>query len=555
MPWIVFAALSALMLIVASRIRKKSVTNFDLLIAAFFLGSVFILHTWGWLGQTLSFRFSTDASPVFQFTSHPYGQVVAMGLILTGIPALIFGFRQASAREQILGLLAILSAIGVCYSADFITLFFFWEMITILTTGLVFCNTQGQDTCPVFPLGLRYLAMHIGGGVLLLFGILLHYQQSGSFMIAAPEAGLIFFVLGIGLKAAFIPLHVWILWGYPNASLFSSVVLAGISTKIGVYAIARILPASDFIVMMGASMAVFGVIAALIQKNLRKLLSYHIISQVGYMVAAASLGTALAVDGALLHVVNHMLYKSLLFMSAGTVLHCIGTEDIPALIAQNPGDHHGESPVWKLLPIAFAGALIGSLAIAGFPLFNGYVSKYLLKNAFSGTFPAAAMLTLASVGTAASFSKFIWFGFIRARGRLLKKPSSAMIASMMFTSGLCILLGVRPDVLHNLLPYASSLAVYNLAGILSAAALTGAGIVIFIPMSKAVMSSSVTAWFTAFSIESLIFKRAIPACTRFPNQVWCALEEKSGSSYRRLAEYLIATLVLLLLTVMLFAGR
>ena len=332
-------------------------------------------------------------------------------------------------------------------------------------------------------------------------------------------------------------------------------VLAGISTKIGVYAIARILPASDIIVMMGASMAVFGVIAALIQKNLRKPLSYHIISQVGYMVAAASLGTALAMDGALLHVINHMLYKSLLFMSAGTVLYCIGTEDIPMLIAQNPGDHHGESPVWKLLPIAFAGALIGSLAIAGFPLFNGYVSKYLLKSAFSGTFPAAAMLTLASVGTAASFSKFIWLGFIRARGTLIKKPSSAMIVSMVFTAGLCILLGVRPDLLQRLLPYASSLTVYNPAGILSAAAMTGAGIAVFIPFSKAIMSSPVTAWFDAFSIESLIFKRVIPACTRLPNQIWCALEDKSGSSYRRLAEYLIATLVILLLTVMLFTGR
>jgi formate hydrogenlyase subunit 3/multisubunit Na+/H+ antiporter MnhD subunit len=214
-------------------------------------------------------------------------------------------------------------------------------------------------------------------------------------------------------------------------------------------------------------------------KDMRRLLSYHIISQVGYMVAGAGVAGHYGVDGSLLHVINHMLYKALLFMSAGAVLMAAGTENLHDL-----GHHTSDEnvpPVWKGLPIAALGATVGALAISGVPPFNGYVSKYLLKKAMYGAGPAEMMLMFASVGTVVSFCKFCYFGFFKARAHMKRDITVTMKAAILVTSASCIILGVYPYLINNILPYHSKLAVYNKDGVLTTALkFLGIGVLVFV---------------------------------------------------------------------------
>ena len=333
----------------------------------------------------------------------------------------------------------------------------------------------------------RMLFFSLMSGFSLLVGIVLQYNATGTFELMYPEAGLFFFILGIGIKTAFLPLHFWVPWGYPAASFPCSALLAALCTKVGVYAVARVLPPSDFINTMGACMAIFAVIMALLQSDLRRLLSYHIISQVGYMVAAVGLGAAISVDGGLLHLVNHMIYKALLFMSAGALIFAVGTEDLHELHnpAEKPKTAAGKAALWKAMPIAFIGALVGALAISGTPLFNGYVSKYLIKSAMHGTNPAEWLLMVASVGTALSFSKFVYFGFIKGRGKVQRKLPFSMQAAIVALSASCIITGIWPQLLAPVLPHGTSLEVYSAEGIKTALLLVALGIVVFILSARA----------------------------------------------------------------------
>ncbi len=412
------------------------------------------------------------------FTAHPYARMAVFGFLFVGAIALLYGLQVADPREQAVSLVAVASAVGIGFSANFVSLFFFWEVLTFSVAILILL----KQTPHAINMGYRFMIFHVAGGLLLFLGILQHYAATGSFVVEKPAAGLIFFALAIGFKAAFLPLHVWVAWGYPTASFPTSVVLAGLTTKIGVYAVARILPPHPAIALMGASMAVFGICCALLQKDMRRLLSYHIISQVGYMVAGAGVAGYYGIDGSMLHVVNHMLYKALLFMSAGSVLLAAGTENLHDL------GHHGEDrhvpPVWRGLPIAALGALIGALAISGVPPFNGYVSKYLLKKAMYGAGPAEKMLMFASVGTVVSFCKFCYFGFIKGRAHIKRDITFTMKAAIILASASCIVLGVYPYLVKNILPYHSKLTVYNPAGIITALQFLGMGLVAFFALNK-----------------------------------------------------------------------
>ncbi len=406
------------------------------------------------------------------FTVHPYGKIAAFGFLLVGPMALLYGLAALKPSEQAVSLWALAAALGIVLAGNFLTLYFFWEMLTLSAAGLILLKRDQK----ALQMGFRFMVFQLAGGLSLLMGILQHYSASGSLALCAPAAGLPLFILGIGIKTAFIPLHLWLPWGYPAASFSSSVLLSALSTKIGVYAVARILPAHNAVALMGAVMAVYGVFCAIRQTELRRLLSYHIISQVGYMVAGVGLGAALSVDGGMLHLVNHMIYKALLFMCAGALIYAAGTEDLHALRGRGEA---GEKPVWRALPVAALGALAGALAIAGMPPFNGYASKYLLKYAVSGIEPVAWMLLLAGVGTALSFSKFVYFGFIRSRARIRRKLPGGMAAAIIVLAAATLLLGIRPSLLGPLLPYGSSLAVYSPRGIAAALQPIAIGIALF----------------------------------------------------------------------------
>lgn len=441
-----------------------------------------------------------------EFIEHPYSRLAGFGFILVGAIALLYGLDTLSPAEQAAAVLAVAAAVGIVFAGNFITLFMFWELLTLATALLVFLREAPYSR----DIGYKFLLFHLGGGLALLLGIAEHYAATGSFALAFPAAGLVYFIVAVGFKAAFLPFHLWVNWGYPNASFSASVVLVGLTTKIGVYALACFIPAHFGIMLMGALMACFGFTCALLQKNLRRLLSYHVISQVGYMVAAVGAGTAAALDGGLLHMVNHMLYKALLFMSVGALIHTTGTENIHEL------NHNGTEkgvPLWRVLPLPAAGALIGALAIAGTPLFNGYVSKYLIKQAMHGAGAVEYMLLAAGAGTSLSFCKFVYFGFIKPRVRTKKSLPLSMQGAILTSALLCLVLGIYPGIMAPLLPYGSSLNVYSLHGVTAALQYILAGAVIFFFLRKVLEQGiSLPGW---LSIEAMflplfrLFKRLI----------------------------------------------
>ena len=465
---IVPVILSPLLLLSTYKVRKSLFT-----IIISILAFLAIYNLTNGLGTGFIQTSELNLGKVLNFSAHPYNRIMLFGFTFVGSLALWFGYNSLTAQEKALAVWAVVSAIGVSLASNFITLFLFWELLTLSVAGIIIIGAaEKQKTY----LGLRFLYMHIVGGLLMLAGILLHFAETESFAIQTPENGLIFFIIAIAVKSAFLPLHIWVAWSYPTANLAASVLLSGLTTKVGVYAIARILPPHEGIVLMGATMALMGITCALLQSNLRNLLSFHIISQVGYMVAGVGLGTSLAVDGGMLHIVNHMLYKALLFMSAGSLLYSLRTENIKELIHEHD---QRTTNVYRVIPVAFIGALFGSLSISGIPPFNGFVSKYLLKTAFEGAGIFQWMLLLASLGTAASFSKFVYLGFIKGKGQVKYNLPSSMKFAILVASAFTLILGIFPKLMSQQIPYSSSLEVYSLPGIQDALLLGLGGIVIF----------------------------------------------------------------------------
>ena len=488
-----------------------------------FAVALYIVSGAGVLNETLlNSEFLARSGLTFlTFKLHPYGKIAAFGFTLVGSLGLLYGLKQSNAAEQAVSIWAIAAAIGVSFANNYLTFLLFWELLSLAAAALVYL----KKTAEAVKMATRLLIFQLVGGFSVTVGIVLQYFATGSFDLVIPEAGLLFFIIGIGIKTAFIPLHLWVPWGYPAASFPSSVLLAALCTKAGVYGVARILPPGEGIALMGACMALVGVAFALMQSRLRSLLSYHIISQVGYMVAGVGLGVACSVDGGLLHLVNHMIYKALLFMSAGAVLLSTGSENIHELHHPEPGEEG--PPLWRVIPIAAAGAVIGALSIAGMPPFNGYVSKFLLKNG-THDFPLIFwVLQIASVGTALSFAKFVYFGFIKGRLKLKQTLDVPMQAAIIGLSACCILFGIFPGLLKAILPYQSSLQVYTAAGVLMAAGLVGGGILLFAIFSRqlgkesrapeelvdagrkfngALKSAAATLWAASFSLGAAILQ-------------------------------------------------
>lgn len=411
------------------------------------------------------------------FYVHPYSRFVAFGFIFIGSMSIIYCLETSKPSEQIASLLALVSTLGIVFSANYIVMFFFWEMLTLTTSSLIFLEGSKKS----YTMGLRFMFMQLSGGLFLLFGILKHYAAVGSFTLVTPEAGLIFFIIGIGIKSSFLPFHFWLPWGYPAASFSSSVLLSILTTKIGVYSVTRILPSLDFLPLMGGTMAIFGVCMAILQKDLRKLLSYHVISQVGYMIAAVGMGVPFSVDGGFLHLFNHMIYKSLLFMSAGALIFVTGKENMKELQHnQNSEIKNNVFSVLKSVPLAAISAVIGALAISGVPPFNGYVSKYLLKYALTGNGIVEIMLFVAGIGTALSLTKFVYFGFIASRIDNIRPLPFTMKLSMITMASLTLIYGLWPELIKQILPYSSSLNVYNIGGLTKALIPVTLGFLLFL---------------------------------------------------------------------------
>ncbi len=363
--------------------------------------------------------------------------------IIIGSLAILYSLHVKEDGQHVAAFLYVGSSLGVVFAGDYFSLFAFWEIMAVTSVFLIWYRREKES----LEAGFRYVLMHIFGGGSLLTGIIIHIVSQGFTAVGPLGGGLasIFILIGFGLNTAFIPIHTWLPDSYPEGTVTGSVFLSVYTTKTGVYVLARCFSGADVVAYMGGIMAVYGVLYALLQNDTRKVLSYHIVSQVGYMVAGIGVGTALGVNGGIAHVVNHILYKSLLFMCMGSVIYMTGKRKLTEL-----------GGLAKLMPVTCIAFIIASLSISGGPGFNGFVSKGMVISSAAEVHKPILelMLVLASVGTFLSFTKLCYFTFFaHNEGIRAKEAPSTMQLAMILTALLCVLIGVYPRVLFSVLPY------------------------------------------------------------------------------------------------------
>jgi multicomponent Na+:H+ antiporter subunit D len=366
--------------------------------------------------------------------------IVGYIFAIIGLLGVIFSLEESNSRH-IFAYLYIGSSLGAVFAGDFLSLYVFWEIMAVAPTFLVWLK-RDEETVQA---GYRYLAMHAVGGLIFLVGILYQFRSTGSLAITPIHGGVqyLFILIGVGLNAAFVPIHTWLPDTYPRGHFTDSIFLCVYTTKTAVYMLHRTFPSELVVGYIGAVMALYGVSYAIMQSRARKLLSYHVISQVGYMVASVGLGTGVGLNGSIGHLVNHIFYKALLFMCIGSVVYMTGKEDLL--------DMGGLS---KKMPITTICCIIAALSISGVPGFNGYISKSMMLAAAHNNQLILLMLEMAAVGTFLSFCKVIYFGFLRPNPDIeAKDPPLHMNVAMIGTAFFCVSIGVIPPMLTTFLPY------------------------------------------------------------------------------------------------------
>ena len=393
-----------------------------------------------------------------------FGRVDKLSLVfgyilsLMAVLGTLYGLHVRRVGEHVAAWTYAGASLGAIYAGDFLTLFLFWELMALSSVFLIWYRGRPGS----LGAGYRYLLVHLAGGVALLAGILLHYQATRSMAFDAldvtdPTLATYLVMAGFLLNAAVPPLHAWLPDAYGEATFSGSVFLCAFTTKTAVYALCRGLPGLDLLVPLGVIMALYGVVYAVLENDCRRLLAYHIISQVGYMVAAVGLGEPgtplgeLAINGACAHAFAHILYKGLLFMGCGTVLHQTGESRFTHL-----------GGLYARMPWTFVFTLIGGLSISAFPLFSGFVSKSMIVAAGfeSHQLWVGFGLMLASSGTflhtGLKVPYFIWFGERHASPAVWERardPGWNMTAAMVITSALCVFIGCYTPYLYERLPF------------------------------------------------------------------------------------------------------
>lgn len=378
--------------------------------------------------------------------------VFALIMAMMAVIGTLYGLHVDRAGEHMAAWTYAAGSLGAIYSGDYLSLFLFWEMMAFASVFLIWFR-RGPRSLRV---GYRYLLIHTIGGIILLAGILLHYKAVGNIAftlldVAHPTLSTWLIMIGFGLNAAMVPLHSWLPESYSEASFNGAVFLCAFTTKTAVYTLARSCAGMDILIVLGVIMALYGVIYAVMENDIRKLLAWSIVSQVGYMIAGIGIGTDLAINGAIAHAVAHILYKSLLFMGTGSVLYMTGKTKFTEL-----GGLHAK------MPITFVFTLIGCLSISAAPFFAAYASKSMIITAgFEQHLNWAAwLLMFGATGTfmynGLKLPYFLFFGrnnCSQATWERAADPSWNMLLAMTFGATLCIMVGAAPGFLYALLPH------------------------------------------------------------------------------------------------------
>ena len=361
--------------------------------------------------------------------------------------------------QQVAALLYAGSVLGATLAGDLVTLFFYWEGAAITSVFLIWARgTEGA-----YHTGLRYLVMQITSGVVLLAGLILHYNDTGSVAFEAMTLGSLAtwcILLGFGIKCAFPLVHGWLQDAYPAATVTGTVILSGFTTKLAVYTLARGFPGTEILVYVGAVMALFPLFFAMVENNLRRVLAFSLNTQLGFMVVGVGIGTELALNGAVAHAVVGVLYTALLFMAVGAVLYRTGTAKASEL-----------GGLYRTMPVTMALCVVGAASISAVPLFAGFVSKSLIISdaAHEGHYIVWAILYAASVGVFVNTGLRVpietFFG--KDSGKRPAEAPRHMLLAMGLTAVLCVGVGTFPSVLYGMLPYDEGYKPYTVSHIVT----------------------------------------------------------------------------------------
>ncbi|MCL5778883.1 Na(+)/H(+) antiporter subunit D [Limibaculum sp. FT325] len=356
----------------------------------------------------------------------------------------LFALNQQNARELAAAFVYAGSAIGVTLAGDLVTVFIFWEVMAIASTIVVWSGGPEARGS-----GLRYAAIHFLGGVFLMAGIAGVVAETGSTAFGPMEATsfpTILILAAFLINAGAPPLAAWLPDAYPRASWSGTVFLSAFTTKTAVYTLIRGYPGEEILIWIGLYMVFYGIVYAILENDMRRILAYSIVNQVGFMVCAVGIGTPLALNGAAGHAFAHIIYKALLLMSAGSVLYMTGKSKCTDL-----------GGLFRTMPVSCICGIVGALAISAFPLTSGFVAKSMISDA-AGAEKMVVVYFLLAAASAGVFLhagiKFPWFVFFQKDSGLRPQdPPWNMRAAMIFCAVLCIGLGVWYSPFYAILPY------------------------------------------------------------------------------------------------------
>lgn len=372
---------------------------------------------------------------------------------IAAIICAIYAFHMKDTVQQVAALMYQGAAIGAVLAGDLLTLFVWWELTAIASVFLIWARRTDR----AYRVGMRYLVIQIGSGVILLTGVLLHFHDTGSLAfdhlgLTSVATWLIF--LAFGIKCAFPLLHNWLQDSYPEATVTGTVILSAFTTKLAVYALARSYAGTEILIWIGATMTAFPILFAVIENDLRRVLAYSLNNQLGFMVVGVGIGTEMALNGTAAHAFSHILYKALLFMAMGAVLYRVKTIKASEL-----------GGLYKSMPWTTVFCIIGSMSISAFPLFSGFISKSMILTAVAVEHHTVVwlVLLLASAGVMDhSGIKIPFFAFFaHDSGKRCEEAPLNMLWAMGIASFLCIAIGVYPQALYAILPFPVDYAPYT----------------------------------------------------------------------------------------------
>ena len=344
-------------------------------------------------------------------------------------------------------------AIAAVFAGDMITLFIFFEVAAVASVFLIWARRTER----AFAAGMRYLIFQIGAGVILLAGLLIHVSVTGSIdfdKLGLEAPGGILILIAFGIKSAFPLVHNWLQDAYPEATISGTVILSGFTTKLAIYALARSYAGTEILIWIGAVMAIFPIFYAIIENDLRRVLTYSLNNQLGFMVVGIGIGTEMALNGTVSHAFVHILYKALLLMSMGAVLLRTGTcngSELGGLV--------------KTMPWTAAFCIVGAASASAFPLFSGFISKSMIITAAGeqGYWIIWLILLFASAGVLYhSGIRIPYFAFFSEdKGHRVKEAPWPMLVAMGAAAFLCIIIGVFPAPLYAMLPFSVDYVPYT----------------------------------------------------------------------------------------------